>query len=252
VVVAVAAKRKKSKNSAHWSWRLAGLVLCAFFALGVMTGVSQPGHVLARRLQTLLSFWTHLGHFALVPSAFSQERIVQSQSPRNAESAPVALVERTDGFYVLRSEGALRGPVSLVSAADLPVLSGAGTRDAVTPQLLEYAGVLVRAEAELSQPVSEMRVGADGNASLFLDRSRTEIILGLDHAPLELTRAARVIRLWHGHEQLLTSLDMSTPGQAVMRLDRLHAEPRRAAVQAATGIASRSRAYRTLEETARR
>jgi hypothetical protein len=61
-----------------------------------------------------------------------------------------------------------------------------------------------------------------------------------------------VIRLWHGHEQLLTSLDMSTPGQAVMRLDRLHAEPRRAAVQAATGIASRSRAYRTLEETARR
>jgi hypothetical protein len=47
-------------------------------------------------------------------------------------------------------------------------------------------------------------------------------------------------------------LDMSTPGQAVMRLDRLHAQPRRAPFQAAAGIASRSRAYRTLEETARR
>jgi hypothetical protein len=252
VVVAVAAKRKKSKNSAHWSWRLAGLVLCAFFALGVMTGLSRSGQIFALRLHSFLNFWTHLGHSSLVPPAFPQEPIVQSQSPRNAESAPVALVERSDGFYVLRSEGALHGPVSPVSAADLPVLSGAGTRDAATAQLLEYAGVLVRAEAELSQPVSEMRVGADGNASLFLDRSRTEIILGLDHAPLELTRAARVIRLWHGHEQLLTSLDMSTPGQAVMRLDRLHAQPRRAAVQAATGIASRARAYRTLEETARR
>ena len=248
--MAVAAKRKKSKNSAHWSWRLAGLVLCAFFALGVMTGVSRPGHVLAARLQTLLSFWTHPGHSALVASPLDQERTVQSQLERR--TVPVALVERTDGFYVLRSEGALRGPVSPVSAADLPVLSGAGTRDAATAQLLEYAGLLVRAEAELSQPVSEMRVGVDGNASLFLDRSRTEIILGLDHAPLELTRAARVIRLWHGHEQLLTSLDMSTPGQAVMRLDRLHAEPRRAAVQAVPRIASRSRTYRTLEETARR
>jgi hypothetical protein len=250
VVVAVAAKRKKSKNSTHWSWRLAGLVLCAFFALGVMTGLSQSGHIFALRLHTLLSFWSHPGHSALVPSAFPQEPIVQSRLERRAE--PVALVERTDGFYVLRSEGALRGPVSAVSAADLPVLSGAGTRDAATAQLLEYAGVLVRAEAELSQPVSEMRVGVDGNASLFLDRSRTEIILGLDHAPLELTRAARVIRLWHGHEQLLTSLDMSTPGQAVMRLDRLHAQPRRAVVQAAARFASRSRAYRTLEETARR
>jgi len=250
--VVVAAKRKKSKNSTHWSWRLAGLVLCAFFALGGVTGLSQSGHIFALRLHTLLSFWSHPGHSALVPSAFSQERIVQSQFQRRAESAPVALVERTDGFYVLRSEGALRGPVSPVSAADLPVLSGAGTRDAATLQLLEYAGVLVRAEAELSQPVSEMRVGVDGNASLFLDRSRTEIILGLDHAPLELTRAARVIRLWHGHALLLTLLDMSTPGQAVMRLDRLHAQPRRAPFQAAAGIASRSRAYRTLEETARR
>jgi hypothetical protein len=250
VVVAVAAKRKKSKNSAHWSWRLAGLVLCAFFALGVMTGLSRSGHIFALRLQTLLSFWTHPGHSALLPSPLDQARTVQSQLERRA--VPVALVERADGFYVLRSEGALRGPVSPVSAGDLPVLSGAGARNPATMRLLVYAGVLVRAEAELSQPVSEMHVGVDGNASLFLDRSRTEIILGLDNAPLELTRAARVIRLWHGHEQLLTSLDMSTPGQAVMRLDRLHAQPRRAVVQAAARFASRSRTYRTLEETARR
>src|ERR1700674_2520035 len=66
--------------------------------------------------------------------------------------------------------------------------------------------------------VSELRLEDDREASLFLDRSRTEVALDLDHASLELARASRVLRRWRGREAEIASLDMTTPGQAVMRL----------------------------------
>jgi hypothetical protein len=70
----------------------------------------------------------------------------------------------------------------------------------------------------LSGLVSEMRVHGDGTVSLFFDRSHTELRIDLDDAPAQLKRATEVLGRWHGHEQLVAMIDMTTPGQAVMRL----------------------------------
>ena len=63
-VVAVAAKRRKKEQGAawpgHWGWSAgAGMVLCAFFVLGVMTGLepARP-HARGASSQALLDYWT--------------------------------------------------------------------------------------------------------------------------------------------------------------------------------------------------
>ena len=78
--------------------------------------------------------------------------------------------------------------------------------------------MLVRAEVALSGLVSEMRVDDDGTVALFLDRSRTELRVDLDGAPRNSDARPRCSAQWRGHEQLIAMLDMTTPGQAVMRL----------------------------------
>jgi hypothetical protein len=42
--------------------------------------------------------------------------------------------------------------------------------------------------------------------------------IDLDDAPAQLKRATEVLGRWNGHEQLVAMIDMTTPGQAVMRL----------------------------------
>ncbi|MGH7986358.1 MAG: hypothetical protein ACREQX_08750 [Candidatus Binataceae bacterium] len=213
---AVAAK-KKSKSGTQWGWRLAGIVLCVFFALGVITGLSRPGHVLGERIRQVVNFWSRAGHSPLAGGdlAPGPGSGLAAILPRLA-AAPVALVERSDGFYTLSRGGELRGPVSLDEVGDLPVLSGAGVNDVRGGKLLRYAAEMVRAEAVLSELVSEMRVGDDQTATLFLERSHTSIVFQLDDAGVELAHAARVMRLWRGHDQLVARVDVTTPGQAVM------------------------------------
>ncbi|MGH7932848.1 MAG: cell division protein FtsQ/DivIB [Candidatus Binataceae bacterium] len=217
----MAAKKKQRKSGTQWGWRLAGLVLCAFFALGVMTGLSRPGHILALRIREFMSLWSRSGHSELVAAPhLNQGRGDAFGNPRpRLAAAPVALVERADGFYALNPHGDLRGPVAPAGEGDLPILSGPGVTGARGARLLEYAAVLVRAEAELSALVSEMRVDDDGaTATLFLEHSRSQIVFDLDDASLELAHAERVMRLWRGHAELVATLDMTTPGQAVMEL----------------------------------
>jgi cell division septal protein FtsQ len=129
----------------------------------------------------------------------------------------VALVERADGFYTLAARGGLRGPISPAWQGDLPVLSGPGIENARAAQLLECAGILVRAEADLSEVVSEMWAGVDGRATLFLDRPRIEVTLDVDNSAVEIARAAKVLTLWRGHHDVIAALDLTTPGQAVVR-----------------------------------
>ena len=102
VVVAVAAaKRKKNKRSAsQWGFRLAGIVLCAFFVLGVITGLSRPGRTLALRVQTIFNFWPGPGHSSIIPVAFlggaptepaldrraAKSSAIRSRSPRGSAS----------------------------------------------------------------------------------------------------------------------------------------------------------------------
>jgi hypothetical protein len=225
-VAVAAAKKKKSQAASGWSWRLAGIALCAFFVLGVLTGLSPSGRLLARRIEALLARLPRTGRSQLIPAAYQTLRLRSPDGVSRPSSAStnmhppfgvIALVEHADGFYQLDGTGELRGPISPVDAADLPVLSGAGVENAGASPLVEYAGQLVRAEAALSAMVSEMRVESNGTATLFLDRPHVAIVLASNQVPLQLARAAQVLDLWRGHRELMETINMTTPGEAVVR-----------------------------------
>jgi hypothetical protein len=216
----VVARRGKEKGAMQWNRRLGGVVLCAFFCLGVLTGLSSPGRVLALRIAASLNTEQARILAAILPVRPAPERGLATLANPAMGGAAVALVERDDGFYALDARGELSGPVALNAAGDLPVLSGPVVAGAPARQLVGYAAILVRAEAELSELVSEMRPGPENRATLFLDRWRTEVIVDLDGAPLELRHAGEVLGRWRGREKLIAALDMTTPGEAVMRLSR--------------------------------
>jgi hypothetical protein len=254
-VAAAVAKKKQTKKGAGWSWRLAGIALCAFFALGVITGLSRAGRQFAVRLEAVLHLWPELNRSAMVPIGDASGTDRDAPAPRKV-LASVALVERTDGFYTLDAGGELRGPVSPAMQGDLPVLSGVGVQNAPPAELLEDAATLVRSEAALSTMISEMRADRDGIATLFLDHPRLPIVIALEDAALEVARSAQVLRLWRSHQDLIAVLDMTASGQAVIRLKpgalenaRRASDVRKAAV---TAPRIRSRHNPPPEMTARR
>jgi hypothetical protein len=222
---------------------MAGLLLCAFFLLGVMTGFSEPGRRVALRTKLMVQGWTDralaslgaMRHGHLDQSIAPVEAILRlgrpapktpsaAVRPASLHSAnhddTIAIVARADGFYALNSDGEMRGPVSPSQQPDLPILSGPGAQNALAADLLEDAALLVRAEAELSCLVSEMRLSEDRVASLFLDRARMQIVVDLDQEQAELRRANDVLKRWQGRERLIAMLDMTTPGMAVVRLNQ--------------------------------
>jgi hypothetical protein len=226
----VASKRSKgaaaaaAKISWGWSSKALGLVLCAFFVLGMATGLSQAGRALAARARiTLALYW------AEAAGTFTQWRDRTTESAmlvplaRPAQGDAVALVERHDGFYALFAEGELRGPVQASRAGDLPILSGAAVQTAGAQDLVRYAAALVRSEVALSGLVSEMRLDADGTVALFFDRSHTELRVDLDDAPAQLKRATEVLGQWRGHEQQIAMVDMTTPGQGSLSAQMISA-----------------------------
>jgi len=220
-------KKKKGKGGSGWSWRLAGIALCAFFALGLITGLSQAGRMLAHRIEALLRRLPHSGHSELLPAAyhtfFPTEQAAGSFEPSSAASrirtplGSIALIERADGFFQIDSAGGVHGPISPADTSDLPVLSGGAVEHASAARLVEYAAQLVRAEAILSVIVSEMRVAPSGEMRLFLDRSHLVITLAPGHLPLQLAQAARVLELWRGHRGFIGTIDMTIPGEAIVR-----------------------------------
>ncbi len=225
---------------AGWSARMGGLVVCAFFALGVMTGFSTTGRAVALRASTSLTSYRNQILDSLAPARTTASNysavLVQwagragiyrqaghatraaEISAGNMRDGAIAIVERHDGFYQLFSGGELRGPVSIGKQGDLPVLSGDALDNARGTQMVDYAAVLVRAETQLSEIISEMHVGDDGTASLFLERERTEVVIDLDRATTEIQRAIKVRQQWQGRENLIAALDLTTPGFAVVRL----------------------------------
>jgi hypothetical protein len=230
----VAVKQSKRKNGSQWSPRLAGLLLCAFFVLGMMTGFSAPGRAMLARAALALKHWKALALQKVAPlgaiAGYLGQDIVPARFARPIERAklrvaadgaarflPVALVERSDGFYTLSAEQGLIGPVSPAAQPDIPILSGAGVQNASPAELVRYAAILVRAEAGLSKLISEMNVSSDGTAALFLDRVPTEIRIDIGREPVEIGRAAEVLNRWQGRETLIAMVDMTTPGLAVLR-----------------------------------
>jgi hypothetical protein len=222
---------------------MAGLLLCAFFVLGVITGFSEPGRQVAARAKNLLESWADRTLAKLGPFRHAAETLHESIAPvevmlRLKQPAPrppeapgaiditrargnqdtIAIVERRDGFYALLGGGEIRGPISPNKQPDLPIVSGPGAESAMAPDLLSDAAWLVRAEAQLSSVVSEMRVDGDGTAAFFLDRERMAVMVDLDQEPAELRRALEVLKQWQGRERLIAMLDMTTPGMAIVRL----------------------------------
>ena len=234
------ARRKKENVAAGWNARMGGLVVCAFFVLGVMTGFSTTGRAVALRTSNSLISYREKFMDSIAPArdvAANYSAVIvewaghaglyhrpthapgaTALSARDLRDGAIAIVERRDGFYQLFVGGELRGPVSPGTQGDLPVISGAAVENARGNQMVEYAAVLVRAETQLSEIVSEMQIADDGTVSLFLEREQTEVVIDLDRAPAELERAIEVRSKWQGRENLIAALDLTTPGQAVMRL----------------------------------
>ena len=208
-------KRRKSAPSGQWGFRLAGIVLCAFFVLGLITGLSGPGHQLALRIHALLTLWPHHSGSALIPDGFAG--VPEAPSFRGDEN-PVALVRRDGGFCLLDAAGDLRGPIVPEAQPDLPILSGDGVADADPLTLLRDSAILVRAEAGLNRVVSEMAVAPDDTATLFLEHPQTSVVIDMNRDAAEIRRAARILGMWRDHEQMLAAIDLMGPNEAVVRL----------------------------------
>lgn len=206
-----AAKNKKKQKGSEWSWRLAGIALCAFFGLGVATGLSGSGRLVSDRAQ----FFLRLG--SLINRSSFASSSPAPQPPRPTGNA-VAMVKRADGFYTLDAAGELRGPVSPTAEGDMPILSGGAIGSAGGDRLVDYASVLVRAEAALGAEVSEMRIDHEGEAVLYLDHPALPITIDLEHPDTEIGEANRILALWRGHHDLIAALDLTVPGEAVARL----------------------------------
>jgi hypothetical protein len=213
-----------------------GLVLCAFFLLGVITGFSAVGRALAVRVtdffhsltgslprpaasSRLIEGWlAEQVHRAELRLGVNFSALGRQRVNARATGEAIAIVERRDGFYALFADGELRGPVSPNRAEDLPILSGPGVENARSDELVEFAALMVRAEVRLSQLVSEMSVDDDRTASLYLDHARTRVIFDLDSAPLEMGRAAEILGRWRDREPMIAAIDMTAPGEAVVRM----------------------------------
>ena len=236
----MAARRGGAKKSPEWGARLGGLALCGFFALGIVVGVHAAGGLGGLRG---LSYWTEF--FSRTISSLHLNEGVSAKTKGSGES--VALIERKDGFYALGADGDTRGPLSANAADDLPVIGGPAIEAANCERLLDYAAIIVRAEAALSATISEMRVDNNGLISMFLRRSRTEIALDFNNAAFELDRASLVFARWRGHQDMISLLDLTTPGEAVVRVRGLNTKALAASVQKASLADSRPRRPRLVE-----
>jgi hypothetical protein len=231
---------RRSGEKTGWQPRTAGVVICAFFVLGVMTGFSTTGHQITMRAVSSVTAFTdsiaatmHPASDAMMRSSSAiRDRLRDSKfldaairllgrAPivklTETETPPIAMVRRGNDFYSLAEDGGLTGPIDPRTQVDLPILSGS-IDDASRVQMIAYAGVLVRAETILSQLVSEMRVHDDGTATLCLERERTELTIDLDNVPRELARSIDVMKQLSGREQMIAALDMTMPGEAIVKL----------------------------------
>ncbi len=185
------------------------MTLCAFFAMGVFVGAKtergQATDAIEHGLRRVKDLSMRLRHLATSRGLTTQ-------------SFPAALVRQGDRFYVLESDGRVSGPVSETPQSDVPILAGSAVENASGQKLVEYAALAVRAEAALSQTVSEVRVEKPGLARLYLADFHTEVILDTARASSELERAAQVIRRWRGREQLLAAIDVTPEDEAVVSL----------------------------------
>jgi hypothetical protein len=231
MVVAAGAER--------WRARTGGLVVVAFFAMGMVTGVSALGHSMTARaiesvrpLVNSISLAVAPARAAAIGKYFaaiawvdrakllgSRKHIpIPSGLTGYSSEPPVALVRRGADLYELSSDGGLHGPVSPAATADLPLITNLRHDPLSGADAVVFAALAVRAEAALGQLISELRVNADASVTLCLERSRLEITIDSDRAPDELEGARAVLKRLEGRERMVAAIDLTTPGEAVVRL----------------------------------
>jgi hypothetical protein len=74
--------------------------------------------------------------------------------------------------------------------------------------------------AQRSHSLSEIHFEAPDRVTVFTTRFPVALHMGWGDWEAKLERMERLLSLWHGHEQRLSSLDMSFRDQVVARLRR--------------------------------
>ena len=167
---------------------------------------------------TLASYWAEAAGTFTEWRGRTTESAVLAPIARPRQGDAVALVERHDGFYALFAEGELRGPVQPSRAGDLPILSGAAAQTAGAQDLVATRPRWCAPRWRCRGWSPRCGWMATARCHSFFDRSHTELRVDLDDAPAQLKRATEVLGQWRGQAQLIAMVDMTTPGQAVMRL----------------------------------
>jgi cell division protein FtsQ len=140
------------------------------------------------------------------------------------ERRPLALVLFDEPLF-LDAEGRAFPPLREELRDDYPYVTGIAADDLdvrpgwVAARLREAAKILQLWQHHPDWPaVSEVRLHRHGGFVAYPERSRMAIRFGEDVDPEQFARLSTVLELWRGREIQVAAVDLTVPGQAVLRL----------------------------------
>lgn len=155
--------------------------------------------------------------------------LVRREFPRRIvidveERVPKAIVALRKLYYV-DADGVLFKEVAAGENVKFPLLTGLRPEDImasdpVTRKRIREALHLGDLMAQRSHSLSEIHFEAPDRVTVFTTRFPVALHMGWGDWEEKLGRMERLLLLWHGHEQRLSSLDMSFRDQVVARLRR--------------------------------
>ena len=140
------------------------------------------------------------------------------------ERRPLAVVLLEEPLFVDR-EGALFPPEAREMLDDRPYVTGLRPDDLVArpawtaARLREAAEVLEMWQRHPDWPaVSEVRPEENGEIVVFPQEAKMTIRFGKEVTEEQFSRLSAVLELWRGREAQVSGIDLTVPGQAVLRL----------------------------------
>ncbi|HUE40178.1 MAG TPA: FtsQ-type POTRA domain-containing protein [Candidatus Binatia bacterium] len=154
-----------------------------------------------------------------------------------AERQPVAIVLAAEPT-LLASDGTVFPAVDGESLDGLPYVSGIGVRSPISPadaERLRAAARLVLRWREHEQwpALSEVRCEGDGLV-VFAAGMPLSVRFGAEARADDLARLSTVLELWRGREAQVAAIDLTLPGEAVLKVRRLGKATKRLARRAVT------------------
>jgi cell division protein FtsQ len=153
--------------------------------------------------------------------------LVRREFPRRViieveERKPKAVVAIGQLYYV-DSDGVIFAPVGRRDKIDLPLITGLSAEQLSAPgrdlsRRLQEALQLGDLMALEAHKLSEIHFAAAQRIVLYTTGYPLAVHMGWGNWSDKLARVKRVLALWKGHEQRLTSLDVSFDGQAVAHI----------------------------------